>query len=175
MLRSDARDNRERILEAARSVFVSQGFDAPMRAVADRAGVGAATLYRRFPTKQALVTEAFAAQLEACHAVIEDGLAHPDPWVGLCRVIEELFALHARDWGFAGAFAAAFPGAAELGAARERSVAALARLTQRARETGRLRPDFGLDDLIVVLRANIGLRAADSRRFARLAIRALSV
>jgi AcrR family transcriptional regulator len=174
MLRSDARDNRDRILGAARSVFVSQGFDAPMRSVADRAGVAPATLYRRFPTKQALITEAFAEQMDACHAVIEKGLADPDPWRGLSRVIEDLFALHARDWGFARAFAAAFPRAADLGTARERSLAALALLTRRARATGRLRPDFSLDDLIVVLRANNGLRGADSRRFARLAIRALA-
>lgn len=170
MLRSDARDNRSRILEAAREVFGGDGFDAPMREIARRAGVGPATLYRRFPTKQALVAEAFADRLYACHAVIEEGLADPDPWRGLRRVITDLFELHARDEGFA----RAFPYAVELAPARERSLLSLAELARRAQ--GRLRPDFVLEDLVLVLRANAGLRAtpAASRRLAEIAIRGLA-
>jgi AcrR family transcriptional regulator len=173
-LRSDARDNRERILEAARAVFGADGFDAPMRAVAHRAGVGPATLYRRFPTKQALAAEAFAERIHACHLIIERGLADPDSWRGLRTVIFELFELHARDEGFA----RAFPYVAELAPARERSLAALAELARRAK--ARLRADFVLEDLILLLRANAGLRAgsadarlAASRRLAELALRSL--
>jgi AcrR family transcriptional regulator len=173
-LRSDARDNRERILEAARAVFADEGFDAPMRSVADRAGVGPATLYRRFPTKQALVTEAFADRLHACHAIIERGLTDPDPWRGLRTVIAELFELHALDEGFA----RAFPYVSELVPARERSLTALAELAHRARS--HLRPDFTLEDLILLLRANAGLRApsaparlAAARRFTTLAVQSL--
>jgi AcrR family transcriptional regulator len=173
-LRSDARDNRERILEAARAVFATEGFDAPMREIAHRAGVGPATLYRRFPTKQALATEAFADRIHACHAIIEHGLADPDPWHGLRTVLSDLFELHARDEGFA----RAFPYVAELAPARERSVAALAELARRAKN--HLRPDFALEDLILLLRANAGLRAgsaparvAASRRFTELAVQSL--
>jgi AcrR family transcriptional regulator len=169
-LRSDARDNRDRILEAARAVFAAEGFDAPMREVAHRAGVGPATLYRRFPTKQALAAEAFADRLRACHAIIERGLTDPDPWHGLRTVMFQLFELHARDDGFA----RAFPYVAELAPARERSLIALAELAARAKD--HLRPDFALDDLILLLRANAGMRAttpAASRRFAELAIRSL--
>src|ERR1700735_1274970 len=57
-LRSDARDNRDLILDAARAAFAAEGLNVPMREIARRAGVGQATLYRRFPTKQALGTEA---------------------------------------------------------------------------------------------------------------------
>lgn len=168
--RSDAWDNRERILQAARAVFGRDGFDAPMRAVAHRAGVGPATLYRRFPTKQTLVTEAFAERLNACHAVIERGLADADAGRGLRTVIRELFELHARDDGFA----RAFPYVSELAPVRERSLGALAELIRRARS--HLRPDVTLEDLILLLRANAGLRAsspAASRRFAELAIQSL--
>jgi hypothetical protein len=49
-LRSDARDNRELILATARAVFAAEGLNVPMREIARRAGVGTATLYRRFPT-----------------------------------------------------------------------------------------------------------------------------
>ena len=45
----------------------------PMREIARRAGVGPATLYRRFPTKQTLVTEAFGGQVGACHAIVDEG------------------------------------------------------------------------------------------------------
>ncbi|RKR92200.1 TetR family transcriptional regulator [Micromonospora pisi] len=178
-LRSDAQDNRERILDAARAVFATEGLDVPMREIARRAGVGPATLYRRFPTKQALAAEAFAEQMYACHAIAEEGLAHPDPWQGFCLVIEKLCELHARNRGFTTAFTSAFPHAVDLATGREHALASLAELARRAKETGHLRPDFILDDLILMLMANGGLhatstnaRVAASRRFAVLAIRA---
>lgn len=73
------------------------------------APVGPATLYRRFPTKRILATEAFAEQMHACRAVVDEGLAEPDSWRGCCLVIEKLFALHAHSRGFTEAFTAAFP------------------------------------------------------------------
>ncbi|MEU6205320.1 helix-turn-helix domain-containing protein [Micromonospora musae] len=178
-LRSDALDNRERILEAARAVFAAEGMDAPMREIARRAGVGPATLYRRFPTKEALAAEAFTEQMQACRTIAEEELADPDPWHGFCRVIERLFELQARSRGVTTAFTSAFPHAIDLAAERERTLRSLAELTHRAKETGQLRSDFVLDDLILVFMANNGLhatststRVAASRRFAALAIRA---
>lgn len=56
-LRRDAAENRERLLDAARYVFAEQGLDASVEEVARAAGVGMGTLYRRFPTKQALIDE----------------------------------------------------------------------------------------------------------------------
>ncbi|MFI6896444.1 TetR/AcrR family transcriptional regulator [Streptomyces sp. NPDC050256] len=177
-LRSDALDNRERILDAARALFSADGLDVPMREIARRAGVGPATLYRHFPTKEVLATEAFADQLRACRTIVDDGCADPDPWRGLCLVIEKICELHARDRGFSEAFMAAFPGAPDV-AGREYTVKAVAGLAQRAKDAGRLRSDFVLDDLILILMANKGIhtRSADtqvmaSRRFAGLAIQA---
>ncbi|MEW2294644.1 helix-turn-helix domain-containing protein [Streptomyces sp. NPDC006743] len=179
-LRSDARDNRARVLEAARELFSADGLDVPMREIARRAGVGPATLYRRFPTKQALVAEAFADQLNACRAIVDEACAEPDPWRGLCQVIERVCELHARDRGFTEAFLSSYPDTVDVAAGREYTVGAVAALARRAKETGRLRSDFVLDDLILVLMANKGLRAASaatqvaaSRRFAALAIQAL--
>ncbi|WP_326737342.1 TetR/AcrR family transcriptional regulator [Streptomyces sp. NBC_01022] len=178
-LRSDALDNRERILDAARALFSTDGLDVPMREVARRAGVGPATLYRRFPTKQMLVAEAFADQLNACRAIVDEGCADPDPWRGLCLVIERICELHARDRGFTEAFLSTYPEMKDVAAGREYTVKAVAGLAQRAKEAGRLRSDFVLDDLILVLMANKGIRAAStaaqvkaSRRFAALAIQA---
>lgn len=70
-LRSDARDNRDRIMAVARDAF-AEGLDVPMRELARRAGVGPATLYRRFPAKEALVVEAFSEQMAACTAAVDD-------------------------------------------------------------------------------------------------------
>jgi AcrR family transcriptional regulator len=177
-LRSDALDNRERILDAARALFSSDGLDVPMREIARRAGVGPATLYRRFPTKQTLVAEAFADQLRACRTIVDEGCADPDPWRGLCLVIEKICELHARDRGFTEAFLSTLPGAPDV-AGREYTVKAVAGLAQRAKDAGRLRSDFVLDDLILVLMANKGIHTAStatqvaaSRRFAGMAIRA---
>ncbi|MEU7785365.1 MULTISPECIES: TetR/AcrR family transcriptional regulator [unclassified Amycolatopsis] len=180
VLRSDARDNRERILEAARAIFAAEGLAVPMREIARRADVGPATLYRHFPTKEALATEAFADQMHVCYAIVDDGLADPDPARGFTSVLTKLCELHARDRGFTAAFTAVFPHAMDFAAARERAVKSIAELTRRAREAGYLRPDVELDDVILVLMANGGIQAtspaahvAASRRFAALAIRGL--
>ncbi|AEN13555.1 MULTISPECIES: TetR/AcrR family transcriptional regulator [unclassified Streptomyces] len=179
-LRSDALDNRESILDAARALFSTGGLDVPMREIARRAGVGPATLYRRFPTKQALVAEAFADQLRACRTIVDEGCADPDPWRGLCQVIERICEVHARDRGFTEAFLAALPGEPDA-AGRAYTVGALAGLARRAKDAGRLRSDFVLDDLILVFMANKGIRTrstatqvAASRRFAGLAIQAFA-
>ncbi|MFD7894129.1 TetR/AcrR family transcriptional regulator [Streptomyces sp. NPDC059743] len=178
-LRSDAMDNRERILDAARALFSTQGLNVPMREIARRAGVGPATLYRRFPTKQMLVTEAFADQMRACRAIVDEGCADPDPWRGLCLVIEKICELHARDRGFTEAFMSAFPGVTDIAAGREYTLKSVAGLAHRAKEAGRLRPDFVLDDLILMLMANKGIHTATtttrvmaSRRFAGFVIQA---
>lgn len=178
-VRSDARYNREHILDAAREVFAADGLNAPMREVARRAGVGPATLYRHFPTKEILATEAFAYQMRTCETIVDDGLANPDPWQGFCSVIERICELHARDRGFTAAFTSAFPHAVDFTERRERTLKSVAKLARKAKRSGHLRQDFVLDDLILVLMANSGIhasspatRAAASRRFAELVIRA---
>jgi AcrR family transcriptional regulator len=179
-LRSDARDNRERILAVARTTFAAQGLDVAMREIARRAEVGPATLYRHFPTKESLVTEVFTEQMAACTAIVDEGLADPDPWRGFCQVIEKVCELHARDRGFTAAFVSAFPRAIDFTAARQRALAKVAELARRAKEVGKLRPDFVPDDLIMVLMANSGIRTtsptaavAASRRFAALLIQGM--
>ena len=181
-LRSDAQDNRERILDAARAVFAAQGLNVPMREIARRAGVGPATLYRHFPTKEMLATEAFTDQMRACQAIVDEGLASPDPWHGFCLVIEKICELHARNRGFTAAFMSAFPRAMDFAASRDNTLNSAAELARRAQDAGHLRPDFVLDDLILVFMANRGIhatpvaaRVAASRRFAALAIQAFQV
>ncbi|MFJ2667559.1 TetR/AcrR family transcriptional regulator [Nocardia fluminea] len=178
-LRSDARDNRRRILDEARAVFVAEGLEVPMREIARRAEVGPATLYRHFPTKEMLVAEAFTDQMLACRTLVDEGLADPDPWHGFCLVIEKLCELQARDQGFAAAFMSAYPHAMDFAAIRAASLTGAAELISRAKDTGRLRSDMVVDDLILMIMANNGIhastpaaRTAASRRFAALMIQA---
>ncbi|MEU6040262.1 helix-turn-helix domain-containing protein [Actinomadura sp. NPDC047616] len=176
-LRSDARDNRERILDVARAAFAAEGLDVPMREIARRAQVGVATVYRRFPTKEALLTAAFAEQMATCVAVVEEGLAAADPWQGFCQVIEGLMAAHALDRSLARALASQYPQVFHFAQSRDRALRGLAELVQRAKDAGGLRTDVGVEDIVLALMANEGLRAASretrvaaSRRFAALMI-----
>jgi AcrR family transcriptional regulator len=180
-LRSDARDNRDRILQVARTIFAEEGIDVPMREVARRAGVGPATLYRRFPTKEALVTETFREQMAACNALVDAAVADPDPWRGLRTVIEQVSAMHAEDRGFTAAFVSAFPQAVDFAQERSRALRALSGLIRRAKDAGGLRRDFVLDDLVMLIMANSGIRAASreavvaaSRRVVALQLRSIS-
>ncbi|WP_285642845.1 TetR/AcrR family transcriptional regulator [Lentzea sp. NBRC 102530] len=170
-LRSDARDNRDRIMAVAREVFAAEGLDVSMREIARRAGVGPATLYRRFPTKEALVVEAFAEQVEACTRAVDEGLAHPDPWEGFRWTVSEVCRLHVLDRGFAAAFSTAYPKAVDFTAVRDSAFRKLGELIRRAKAAGRLRADFSVDDVVLLLMASAGVRngtPAIARRLATL-------
>jgi AcrR family transcriptional regulator len=176
-LRSDARDNRERILAVARAAFAAEGLDVPIREIARRAEVGIATVYRHFQTKEALLAEAFAEQMASCSAIVEEGMAARDPWRGFSLVIERLMEANALDRGFGRAFTSRLPQAADFAADHARTLRQLLELVRRAKEAGLLRRDFVLEDISLALMANVGIRAespemrvAASRRFAALMI-----
>lgn len=156
-LRADARRNRERILDAAREAYAHHGIEVPVTTIARRAGVGAATVYRHFPTRAALITAAFAEQFASCVAVLDEALEDPDPWNGFCSVIDKVCTMQALDRGFTGAFLSRFPGAVDYRGERARAENDLARLVQRAKDAGRLRQDFDPTDITLVLLANSGV------------------
>jgi AcrR family transcriptional regulator len=179
MLRADAQHNRDRAIQAARALFSERGLDVTMREIARRAAVGPATLYRRFPTKQMLVDEAFAEELRACQKIVEDGCADPDPWRGFCSIIVRISVLNVQNQGFVDAFLSENPALEAFAAHRASALRMLAELSGRAQASGGLRRDFVLDDLVMVLLAGRGLsttppaqRPAAARRFAALAIEA---
>jgi AcrR family transcriptional regulator len=176
-LRVDAQDNRDRVLDAARTLFAERGLDVAMRVIARRAEVGPATLYRRFPTKQLLIDEAFADELNTCRGIVERGCTDPDPWQGFCSVVERLIVLNVSNQGFVDAFMSANPEAAMFARHRAALLRLLAGLAERAQRSGGLRRDFVIDDLVLILLAGRGLsstgphmREAAARRFAVLAI-----
>jgi AcrR family transcriptional regulator len=159
-MRADARRNRERVLVAAREVFAERGIDAPVATVARRAGVGVATLYRHFPTRDDLVRSAFERQMRTCANALVDALADPDPWEGFVRLVETLCELQREERGFPAAFMATFPERADEHArVRAHAEGDLVRLMRRAQASGALRSDFHPSDLVLVMLAHAGLVA----------------
>ncbi|MFC7304555.1 hypothetical protein ACFQVC_10055 [Streptomyces monticola] len=123
----------------------------------------------------------FAGQLGDCVSVVDDALADPDPWRGFRTVIEKVCAMHVADRGFSAAFLTAFPDAVDFERERERAERGFAVLAQRAKDAGRLRPDFDSSDLALVLTANSGVAtaspeaaAAASRRLVALLLQSFS-
>lgn len=78
-VRADARRNEDAVLEAAKVVFATLGVDAPVRDIAQRAGVGVATLYRRFPKRADLVAAVFRREVDACASAAGELAAEKTP------------------------------------------------------------------------------------------------
>ncbi len=156
-LRADARENRERVLAAAREVFAELGMDAPMAEIARRAGVGIATLFRRFPTREDLIAETFADRMAACADAVDAALAGADPWRGFCRVIEFITSMQAVDRGFTRVLMMSFPDVPAFEAQRLRGYRGFGELIRRAQEAGRLRADFVPQDVAILVMANAGV------------------
>jgi len=180
-LRSDAQENRDRVLEAARTLFAEAGLNVTMREVARRAGVGPATLYRRFPTKQHLVEASFSDELRRCRTIVEEACADPDPWRGLQAVVVRIGELNAGNRGFVDALVSRGDIAALMSDHRARMVRDLAGLLSRAKAAGAVRAEVSLDDLVLLLLAGRGLadgapalRSSAARRFATLAVAAIA-
>jgi AcrR family transcriptional regulator len=98
-LRADAARNRLRILAAAAAVFSERGLDASTAEIARRAGVGEATLFRRFPSKHDLIVAIFAEHMDDVIATAEKCLEEPDPWRAIERFFEEMVEQQAHDRG----------------------------------------------------------------------------
>lgn len=159
-LRADAERNRERILTAARRLFASVGLDVSMACVAREAGVGKATLSRRFPSREDLINAVFADRMDAYAAAVAQALADPDPWHGFTSFIHNVCAMQAADRGFAEVLALTFPAAKALEARRAEAYHGFLELIRRAKATGHLREDFTHQDLVILLMANAGVVAA---------------
>jgi AcrR family transcriptional regulator len=156
-LRSDAERNRAQILKAARAAFAESGLEVPMHGIARRAGVGIGTLYRRFPTRGALVAAAFEEEMQEFARAVDTALDEPDPWAGFCRYIEALTQMQGRDPGFRDIVTLAAPSAREFEAAHRRTFAGITTLVERAKRSGDLRADFVPEDIIMVLMASQGV------------------
>lgn len=156
-LRTDAERNREKILAAAHDVFAERGVEAPMAEVARQAGVGVATLFRRFPTREDLISATFVAKMTEYADALDAALADPDPWRGFCGYLERACAMQATDRGFTQVLTMTFPTARGLEAVRKRAYEGQVELIRRAQAAGKLRADFVPEDVVLLLMANAGV------------------
>jgi len=153
-MRKDAQLNRERIVEAARATFAEQGVEAPLDEIARRAGVGIATLYRRFPTRESLVEAVFADLLESFVTVAEQALEAEDAWEGFTGFVLQMAEQQARDRGVKDVLMKRFPNEALMQEKRRRGLALVQQLVERAQEQGAMRPDVTAEDAALLLWAN---------------------
>jgi len=149
-LRKDAARNRQRILEAAKQLFAERGLGVTLHDIAHRAGVGVGTIYRHFPDKAVLIDILFAEQLERTAELLEQAIADPDPWHGVVWFHERVLELQARDRGFK-ELMLGIPEAPERAVKLRRKLHPLAaKLIERARSAGEVRPDCETQDFGVV-------------------------
>ena len=144
-LRADAARNAERILRAARDVYGELGPDAPIEAIARRAGVGQRTLYRRFPTKGDLISAALDQSIaEDLTPAIEEARHADDPMYGLTQLIEAAISLGAREHNLLTAARRAGSLTPDISTSLYE---ALNDLAWRGQQAGLVRADLVADDL----------------------------
>ena len=150
-LRSDARRNRDAIVKAARAVFARYGREAQMDDVARRAKVGVGTVYRHFPTKEALLAALAQDRFRQLAEYAQDALATQDPWAAFEDFLRRAATLQASDR----ALSQLLTDQPELmrSAACERGDlrGALQTLVERAKKAGVLRADARWEDIPMTL------------------------
>jgi AcrR family transcriptional regulator len=154
-LRSDAERNRRLVLEAAAEAFAERGFDVGMAEIARRAGVGNATVFRRFPTKDALVQAIFEDRIEESLVAIHEAATVADPWDSLVTCLERMAGLQARDRGFFQATEQVLLEHPELLAHHRRILDAVDPIITRAQEAGALRDDVTTLDVLGLTKAAV--------------------
>jgi AcrR family transcriptional regulator len=153
--RSDAVRNRERVLEAAKAVFRAGGPDASLEAVAKRAGVGIGTLYRHFPTREALFEAVYRREVEQLSELAEQLKSAPAPVDALRRWLRSNVEFVATKKGMIASLALAVQGSSQLYAySFDRLTKAVGALLDRAVAAGEIRSDISAED---VLKALIGM------------------
>ena len=142
-LRADAQRNLDRLLDVAGECFAERGLDVSVDEIAKRAGVGHGTVFRNFPSKDALVVAVLAGQIKALQAAAEEALARPDggeAFVGFFRLIAATYADNR----------CLIEGLERCSGSLEKAelVGAVERLVERAQRAGALRRDVTAEDVL---------------------------
>jgi len=164
-LRADAARNRASIVCAAATVFARSGSGVPLEEIAREAGVGIATLYRRFPTRDALLETVFEEKMAAYarRAAEAAELARSEPWQAFSGYVTYILEQQAQDPAFADVLVAPLSGSAIFAEHQGQALHFTMLLIERAQAAGVVRSDFHHSDLYVLTLANSGLaRAAGS-------------
>jgi AcrR family transcriptional regulator len=146
-LRADARRNLERVLDAATAMFAASGPDVSVHEIADRAGVGPATVFRRFPTKDDLMLAVIERHVAEMRSVAEEALAADDPGAAFFDFVWRVAELNMQAPGLhrCVVHCGEKPGAAELTALGQEIV-------RRAQRAGAVRGDIKPEDVPLLIR-----------------------
>jgi AcrR family transcriptional regulator len=173
-LRADARRNREAILRAADEAFAAEGLGVPVDEIARRAGVGAGTLYRHFPTKEALFEAVLVAHMDGIAEQARALAERPDPEKALFEFMTRLGEEAAAKKDLIDALAGAGIDVKERASASKRAVEqAFERLLRRAQDAGCVRGDVTISDLFGLIMGTCALsdqRGSDASQRRMLAI-----
>ena len=146
-LRADARRNRDAVLDAARSVFAEDGLDAPLDAIARRAGVGRATIYRRFATREDLVRAIFDTTIDTLQVIAD----RADPARAFVEALVAASEMLGADRGFVDAVGRR-PELREIAEyVEERFLDVVSEPLSRAQRAGIVRRDLEAQDALVLL------------------------
>ena len=145
---AEARRNDRAVLDAARDVFSAQGADAPISAVAERAGVGVGTLYRRYGSKTELLQRmCVLAMGQGMEAAVE-ALQADDPWAGLCGYIRACVEMRS---GALGSLAGQIEMTDEMLSTARRGMTLAGEVVARSHRAGSLRADVTALDIALLI------------------------
>ena len=146
-LRADAARNLELILEAADAAFAEKGHEACVADIAARAGVGQATIFRRFETKDDLIAAVFERKIEQLRAAAESASRKRRAWDGLMDFMAVATQLHARDRGFFQSMAEQLMQNEHMVELKLQMKESVTDLVDRAKAQGDLRADLSPEDV----------------------------
>jgi len=148
-VRTDAQRSLDALLHAAKAVFATSGVDAPVREIAEKAGVGLGTLYRHFPQRSHLIAAVFRREMDACADSAPILADEQEPFDALANWMQRYAAFVATKRGLAKALHSGDPAFDNLpGYFDQRLRPALRRLLEAAVAAGKVRADVDADDLL---------------------------
>jgi AcrR family transcriptional regulator len=145
-LRADAQRNLERVLDAAAELFAERGCDVSVDEIARRAGVGHATVFRRFPSKDALISAVVSKQIGELAAFVENALTEEDAGEAFRSFVWYAGEMHAHDRGLHEGFSRC-GGVSDVAEAKAELTIRIDQLIQRAQAAGAVRKDVSADDV----------------------------
>jgi len=149
-LRRDAARNRAKLIAAGRDVFAEQGPDASLEEIARRADVGIGTLYRHFPTRDALVEVIFEQHFDEIVTAAEEAATDEDAWRGLVGFLERVLDVQSRNFPLRSVFLR-LPASQGIAERRKLMGPLLDRLAERARKQGAVRDDLTVGDVSMAM------------------------
>lgn len=152
-VRADAQRNLDALLHAAKTVFATSGVNAPVREIAERAGVGIGTVYRHFPQRADLIAAVFRREMDACADAAQTLAAEHEPFDALANWMQRFVAFVATKRGLASALHTGDPAFDGLMVHFEHRLRpAFRTLFDAAAAAGHIRPDVDADDLLMAVK-----------------------